>query len=149
VALARASARYQLGDAMPQGSSKTRKGGKLTRGGRESQKQISKMRKGSLICKPKRAQVAAKLNQSQRITGAITRNIEKEMGQKVQTNGGSLSLLKGVANSSKVGDGKPRKAGKPGSVKAEQRTSGIEERSGEPSRCETAPKFNPKKRFKL
>jgi Protein of unknown function (DUF2462) len=107
------------------------------------------MRKGSLICKPKRAQVAAKLNQSQRITAAITRNIEKEMGQKVQSNGGSLSLLKGVANASKVGDGKPRTAQKPGKAKAARQLIEVEMKPGEPAVNEVAPKFNPKKRFKL
>lgn len=117
---------------MAQGSSKL--AGKRDRGGRASQKHSGKMRKGSVVKKPKRAPVATRLNESSRVTAAITRNIEKEMGQKVQQNGGALSILHSTPDASK------------GSVK---RNTEVEQKSNGAKLSEPQLKFNPKKRFKL
>ena len=101
---------------MAQGS-KLPRSSKPARGGRANAKHGSKMRKGVVVKKPKRASVATKFNHSRRVTGAITRNIEKEMGHKVQKNGGALSLLKAVAPASGEGAEETEKKGAGAEIK--------------------------------
>lgn len=97
---------------------------------------MNKMGKGKVVKAPKRADVATKLKASRRQTGAIMRNIEKQMGHKVQKNGGALSLLKGVAAASRKNTEKPEGATE-------------EFRNGEVRADDPTPKFNPKKKFKM
>jgi hypothetical protein len=121
---------------MAQGSKKLSRPGKQARGGRAASKHMNKMGKGKVVFKPKRAPVATKLNEARRLTAAITRNIEKEMGHAVQKNGGALSLLKGVAAASRKNTAKPE-------------DKNFESKSGEVKADDVAPRFNPKRRFKL
>lgn len=118
---------------MPQGSSRLTS--KRERGGRASQKHGSRMRKGAVAKKPKQAAIAAKLNESRRVTGAITRHIEKEVGEKVHRNGKSLSLLQSKPSNLRQNGVKseadPRKSAKKATL------------------SDAVPKFNPKKQFKL
>lgn len=113
---------------------------KASSGGRSSKKRLGQMGKGKVVKKPKRAAVATKFNESRRMTGAIMRNIEKQMGHKVQKNGGALSMLKGVAAASRKGTEKPQ-------GQAEDKLDGI--KNGEVKADDKAPRFNPKKKFKL
>jgi type IV secretory pathway TrbL component len=124
---------------------------KPPRGGRLSQKMVSKVSKGKKDVKPKRAKVATKLNASRKVTGAITRNIEKQMGHAVQKNGGSLSLLKGVANASRDDTHKAKKKCKDAQAAGVKpmKVEPDEFRAGEVRAEDKAPRFNPKHRFKL
>jgi Protein of unknown function (DUF2462) len=122
---------------MAQGSKKLSRAGKPASGGRAAGKRMNKLGKGKVIRKPKRIDVATKLNASRRVTAAITRNIEKVMGLQVQKNGGALSLLKGVAAASRADTEKP--AGK---------DAVFEDKTGEVKAADKAPRFNPKKRYK-
>lgn len=119
---------------MAQGSKKMSRAGKAGSGGRASAKRMNKMGKGKVVRKPKRSAVATKLNASQRITAAITRNIEKVMGHQVQKNGGALGLLKGVAAASRANTEKPP-----------PKDTSSESKNGEVKAADKAPKFNPKK----
>lgn len=146
---------------MPQGGGRLARLAKPARGGRANVKHSSKLRKGSQIHKPKRASLSTKLNESRRLTAAITRNIEKEMGSKVQNNGGALSTLKGVASASKPEKdeskkgsmpktGSASKTGKKSSkVKRGKGANATASKAGEAILGDIAPKFNPKRRFKL
>jgi type IV secretory pathway TrbL component len=135
---------------MTQGA-KLGKKSKAASGGRLSKKMIGKVSKGKKVVKPKRAKVATKLNASRRMTGAITRNIEKQMGHAVQKNGGSLGLLKGVAQASRDDTHKAkndRLEAKANGTKV-KKTAPAEFRAGEVRAEDKAPRFNPKRRFKL
>lgn len=112
--------------------------GKPASGGRASTKRMNKMGKGKVVRKPKRTAAATKLNASQRVTAAITRNIEKVMGHQVQKNGGALTLLKGVAAASRADTEKPT-----------TKDPSFENKNGEVKAADKAPKFNPKKQYKV
>lgn len=114
--------------------------GKPTSGGRASKKRMSKLGKGKVSMKPKRAAQATLVNSSRRVTAAITRNIEKEMGHKVQKNGGNFGLLKGIGVASRKGTGKEENAKKKGEEAVD--------RNGEVKESDSAPKFNPKRRYR-
>lgn len=123
---------------MAQGSKKMSRVSKATSGGRASAKRMNKMGKGKVVLKPRRTAAATKLNASQRVTAAITRNIEKVMGHQVQKNGGTLGLLKGVAAASRANTEKPT-----------SKDESSESKNGEVKATDKAPKFNPKKQYKV
>lgn len=94
------------------------------KGGRGNKKHASKMKKGSLLRKPKKQSLAAAHNKSKKLTAAIGRNIERATGRSLSQNGGDLSVLKKVASAAKSG-------------------------GDESSKNAKAPKFNTKKQFRL